>query len=205
MGKITKVEIQKNNKKRSNLYIDNNYYCSLDNDTVSKFSIKEGKELTEEFIESLQLENEKQVALNKSVDYLGKGLKTEKQMREYLKGKGYLKVVIDYVIETLARYKYINDEYYAKIFIEVYKKSKGKIYIKNKLKQKGISEEVIEAQLIEIGDQQEEAYNEIKKHLRNKEPEPIVINKGLRHLLQKGFTYSDAESAVRRYKEEWTK
>ena len=50
-----------------------------------------------EYIDNLQFESEKQTALTKTVSYLGKKLKTKKELITYLKGKGYVDTIIDYV------------------------------------------------------------------------------------------------------------
>ena len=43
-----------------------------------------------EFLDNIQLESEKQTALNKAVKYISKTMKTQKQVVDYLKGKGYV-------------------------------------------------------------------------------------------------------------------
>jgi regulatory protein len=44
--KITKIEIQKNNKNRVNLFVDDNFFCGLSLETIVKNHIKENQEIS---------------------------------------------------------------------------------------------------------------------------------------------------------------
>ena len=52
--KITKIEIQKKNKNRVNLYLDEEFYCGLSLETIMKNHLKEGFEINENQIEFLK-------------------------------------------------------------------------------------------------------------------------------------------------------
>ena len=43
MPKITKLEVQKKNKERFNLYLDNEFEMGIDIDTLVKFNLKKVK------------------------------------------------------------------------------------------------------------------------------------------------------------------
>ena len=46
--KITKIELQKNNPDRVNIYVDDKFFCGLDVEILYSLCLKEGNELTEE-------------------------------------------------------------------------------------------------------------------------------------------------------------
>ena len=127
MAVITKIEQQAKNKDRVNIFLDGEFKlgCSLDIAILNH--LKEGVEVGEQKLEELVFENEKSLALNKAVGLLGKNLKTKKQMRTYLKDKGYSQKIVDYVLEKLAEYNYINDVNYATIYVRSVKHKYGKI------------------------------------------------------------------------------
>ena len=202
MPKITKIEAQKNNKERFNVYIDGNFYCTLTLSAIMGYDIRTDGEVDLELLATAQESTEKSVALSKAIDYLSRGLKTNMQMVLYLKKKGYVGKIIGYVIEKLQSYGYLDDSNYAQAYINAYKDKKGKIYIKNQLLLKGVDKSIVESLLSEMDGQDEEAYTVLKKYLKYKENNSDNLRKAYRYVLQKGFSYSEADGAIERYKEE---
>lgn len=45
MPKITKIEVQKKNKERFNLFLDEQFEMGIDIDTLVKFNLKKGQQL----------------------------------------------------------------------------------------------------------------------------------------------------------------
>ena len=109
--KITKIEIQKKNKNRVNLYLDDEFYCGLSLETIMKNHLKEGFEINENQIEYLKTETEREVALSKAVSYISKCQKTKKEVLKYLTSKGFDEIICGQVIEKLEEYiHYYNNE-----------------------------------------------------------------------------------------------
>ena len=79
-------------------------------ETIIKHKLKVGLDVEKEFLDNIQLESEKQTALNKAVKYISKTMKTQKQVVDYLKGKGYVFQVINFVLEKLKEYNFVDDE-----------------------------------------------------------------------------------------------
>ena len=75
--------------------------------------------------------------LLKSRDY------TKKQLEEKLKQGGYPAKIIEEAIAYVESYGYVNDENYARAFIEYNIQAKSRKRIENDLLQKGISKELI--------------------------------------------------------------
>ena len=146
-------------------------------------------------------ENEKSVALSKAVTLLGKNLKTKSQMRKYLTEKGYSPQIVNYVLEKLAEYNYINDENYAKIYVRSVKNKYGKIKIKTELKLKGVSEKIIDDVLLEFESEEDVILTLATKYLKGKEPTYENLSKLYRFLLSKGFEYDEVSRCVKSFKE----
>ena len=147
---ITKIEIQKSNDERANLYLDEKFFSGISLELVVKEHLKVGMEIDENKLSELILEDEKGKALAKSVKYIGSNLKTEKQLRDYLKKKEYNPTTIDYVIDKLKEYNYLNDENFAKAYILTYSKKYGKLKLKSQLKMKGIKDSIIDSLLEDV-------------------------------------------------------
>lgn len=201
MALITKIEQQAKNKDRVNIYLDGEFAlgCSLEIAILNH--LKENVEISNEKLDELVFENEKSLALNKAVALLGKNLKTKKQMRTYLKDKGYSQKIVDYVLEKLSEYNYINDVNYATIYVRSVKHKYGKIKIVNELKQKGVSEKDIDLVMQEFETEEDIILNLANKYVKNKEITNEILSKMYRFLLSKGFEYDDVSRVVKKFKE----
>lgn len=115
----------KSGKDKYNIFLDGSFFCTLTAETILKSGLKSGKEVSKEQIEDIQAENEKTIALDKSLRYLA-NLKTEKQVKDYLYSKGYTTKTVNYCISKLNDYNYLNDEEFARIYIRSYIEKKEK-------------------------------------------------------------------------------
>ena len=131
MKVITKISVQEKNKKRSNIFLDGSYYCSLSNIVVLKNRLEVGQEIEEQTLCDIQEENEFSEALDLALGYISKYLKKKKQLIDYLMRKGYTYPVAFKVVEKLVSYGYVNDENFAKRYVESNCKNKGKMLLKS--------------------------------------------------------------------------
>lgn len=84
--------------------------------------------------------------LNKALNFLSFRPRSEKEIRDKLLSKNAPTDIIERIITRLKEKKFLNDEEYARWFIEqrLRFRPKGLRIIKMELKQKGISQEIIE-------------------------------------------------------------
>lgn len=197
MPKITKLSIQEKNKNRCNVFVDGCFFIALPIELVYKHSLKVGLEIIPREFEQIVFEKERSEALSKATNYVTKTLKTKKQVLEYLLGKGYNQDTVNYCLDKLIEYRLIDDEEYAKRFIESVSKGEGVNLTRYKLMMKGLNKQVIEniyndAQI----DSKENAKNLAVKRMKNKEINKENLSKTYRYLISKGFTYDDATYAI---------
>ena len=64
MPKITKLEVQKKNKERFNLYLDNEFEMGIDIDTLVKFNLKKDQILEPSDMEQIQKHDHYRRGLN---------------------------------------------------------------------------------------------------------------------------------------------
>lgn len=193
MSKITKIEIQKRNKERVNLFLDGEYAFAISAELVYKEGLKVNYEIDSEKIRKIS-EAENLIKCKESaLRTIGKSYKTEKEMRDKLKVKGYDEESINKSIEFLKEYNYINDKNYAKAFINDRSKSMGSQKIKYSLINKGISKEIIDEELLNLNKENEKkiALDIAKKKLimiKKKENDNYKISGKLyRYLISKGY------------------
>ncbi|MBO5328689.1 MAG: regulatory protein RecX, partial [Clostridia bacterium] len=158
---------------------------------------KAGMQIEKSTLDEIQLETEKAVALDKALTHISATMKTEKQLKDFLVKKGYTEGVINYVLQKLLSYGYINDEEYCKAYINSVS-GKGKRAIEAELYKRGAKKSSIENAVCDLEEDQEEVYNLAKKHLRGKEINKINLAKTLKYLMGKGYGYDVAKSAVER-------
>ena len=197
---ITELRKQKGKSKLFSVFADGVFVCSLDEYSIYKHQLKENVEIEKHMLEEIQSESMESAAFSQAVELLSKTMKTEKQLNDYLVGKGYLNKIVNDVVEKLKNYGYINDEYYAESFIKQKEHSCGKFKLKQQLKLKGISEDVINKQLEQIEPQEEVLLLIAQKFLRNKELNPNTFSKLSRHLASKGFGWEEINEVVYKIK-----
>ena len=197
MPEITAITPQKHDKTRCNIEVDGRFFCGMELETVMRNRLKAGLSVTGEELSAMQLESEKTTAFDKALSYLSVSMKTEKQMRDYLKKKGYLEGVIDHVVAKLKEYGYIDDALYSASYSSSVSKRKGKRLIAAELKRKGVGDDAIESALSSIESETESAENVLKKYLRGKTLDKPTLQKAYRYLIGKGFDFDTAKSALK--------
>ncbi len=196
MKTITAIIAQKKDAKRCNIYLDGAYFCGMELITVISNRLKVGMQIEESALENMQAESETQRATDKAFNYIGGSLKTEKQLRTYLSGKGYMPAVVDNVVEKIKGYGYIDDKEYAAAYVESYSKNKGKRLILKELNSKGVSSSAAEEAIENVENELDSAIRIAQKYLKNKEPCIENKQKCYRRLLSKGFDFDTAKEAV---------
>lgn len=143
--KITKIEFQKKNKERVNIYIDDTFAFGLSIDIFLKYNLKKDQEIDNKFIEEILLEEENNKSINLALKYLSYRQRSEKEVHDYLKGKGYDDGIINRTIAYLLEKDYLNDYQFAKSFIrdKSYLNKYGINKIRYDLLNKGVSKEII--------------------------------------------------------------
>lgn len=197
--KITKLEVQKKNKNRVNLYLDEEFYCGLSLEAVVKYNLKVGQEIEEQKLEFLQTDSEREIAQNKAISYISKYQKTEKELKDYLIKKGFDEEIVLEVIKKLKEYSFVDDDIYAKNFIKSKSKKSGKRKLSFELKKRGIDENLINENIKEYADDSETILPLCEKYLKNKPRDYKTKQKAYRFLSSRGFVSEDIISALNKF------
>lgn len=201
MSQITSIEPQIKDKTRCSIFIDGRFYCGIKLEVAVKYRLKAGMEIDKAELDKIQLETEKVQATEKALTHLSASLKTEKQMRDFLTKKGYVESVVDYVMDKMHYYGYVNDGEYCKAYISgISNKSKRAIEIE--LIKRGVSKEVVREALEDYEDGDEQIASALKKYLRGKELTKENVYKACRYLVSKGYEYDAVKSVSERLGED---
>jgi len=160
---ITDIKKQVNNKNKVSIFVDGKYYNSLFDETLAASRLKIGDCIDDDEFNRLQVESQKKLAFNKSLDYLAHRIRSTSEVVKYLEKKEYCLEAIDYTIVKLQEYKYIDDDNFARTLVKdrMNAKGKGKNYIISDLKKYNISSQIIQ-NILEVYDYDKEYNNALK-------------------------------------------
>jgi regulatory protein len=201
---ITKIEEQKRNKDRVNIYIDDEYAFSLSRETLIKEGIKVKDKVNLDKINKSAKEDNYLKCKNAALRMVERTYKTEKEIQEKLITKGYDIETVNRTIGFLKEYNLLNDENYARMYVKDKSKAQGKSKIKYNLLKRGIEDKLIEEEISKIDCEEEEniAYGlAAKKYyiLEKRETDNYKLSQKLyRFLISKGYSYDLSSRVIKK-------
>lgn len=143
---ITRIENQKRNLNRVNIYIDNKFAFGLTDDIRYKYDLHTNKEIDNDFIEDILKAEEERKVINAALNILSYRQRSIKELREKLKEKGYDSLFIEKAIDYCSEQNYLNDEEFSISYIKdkQYLNKLGSKRIKYELINKGVSKDIID-------------------------------------------------------------
>jgi regulatory protein len=193
---LTKIEKQKNNPKRLNLYLNGNFWLGVSRETFIKHNLKKGLEINKKQKNEIEKEESLSKAFDCSLKYLSYRSRSRQEIREYLKKKEFNNDIIDKTIVKLKKYNYLDDQRFLIDFTNsLIAKNKGPKYIISKLLTKGFKKNKIEKTLKDCytnKKQRKVCRQTAKKYLKKKK---LNLNnyqdkqKLFRFLAQRGIEY----------------
>lgn len=195
MSQITSIQPQVKDKNRCSIYVDGVFYCGIKVEVALKYHLKVGMEIEKSKLDEIQLETEKLQAMDKAMTHLSATMKTEKQMLDFLSGKGYTKLVCEYVLEKLKYYGYVDDFLYCKQYVSSIS-GKGKMALERDLIKRGAKREAIEEALDGVEENAEEVFALLTKYMRGKKRDRQTLYKAFKYLLSKGYSYDTVNGAI---------
>ena len=201
--KITDIQIQKKNKEKVNIYVNDEYSFSMTIDGVIDNNLKINQEISEEEILRLKEKDEAALAYMMIIFYVGYRLHTEKEIKDKLKKKNYSIESIEKAVQKAKEYDLINDTYYVECFINEkgVPNKWGPSIIKNKLMQKGIEKNLINEKIEEL--YKEEDLDENLLNLANKKLKTLENleqrkqkERLFRFLVSKGYSFDKVSTCI---------
>ena len=195
---ITKIK-RIGSTNRFHVYVDEKWSGIFLDEILAFYHFKTDMEIDEDEFKTIKSENDEKVAFDMAVSYLEKYVVSEKGLKDYLKKKSFDGKVIAKTVEKLREYGFIDDEKFAKNYFESLSTSKGKRAIANKLREKGVSAEIIGNLLENIDEESqiEMATTLAEKFVKNRQIDTKLKQKCLAHLIYKGYDYSVAQKATK--------
>ena len=202
---ITRIEQQKNNPDRVNIFIDGDFAFPLSR--IAASWLKTGQNISEVKIQNLKAEDAKEKTLTKALRYIAFKPRTEFEVEQKLKKNGACETDINYVLERLRESEVINDERFAREWVETRSSSKprGQRLLRFELLGKHISEENISDAMQAVPPEKESAEKAAQSYaarLRGKDYEDFK-KRLTGFLLRRGFHWEVVSQVTQKvWKEE---
>ena len=212
--KITNISLQTRDKNRVNVSVDGKYRFSLDVFQLGELGIKVGREYSDEELAALEDESQFGKLYARAMEYCLTRPRSVKELRDYLWRKtrptkkrssktgeiterpGVKPEITERVLARLIEKKYLDDEKFARFWLEHRFLQKGTSVrrLKLELAQKGIRREMI-GQLISENIRSDD--EELRKIITKKRYKYAGDQqKFMAYLARQGFSYDDIRAAL---------
>lgn len=188
---ITAIRVQKHDPDRLNIDLDGEFAFGLSR-LVAAW-LKVGDYLSEDRINSLIESDSSEAAYLKATRLLDYRPRTEKEIRQRLIQKGFSTLEIDQVVLRLKRANLVQDQQFAKMWIENRNDyhPRSQRLMRYELRNKGVSEQMIESALADSADDNELATRAASQYARklNFKDRELFRKKLSAYLARRGFSY----------------
>jgi regulatory protein len=208
--RITALQPQIKDPERLNLFVDNRFLMGISALVALQMHLKVGQELTPQQVELLRQEEALQQAVARALNYLSFRPRSREEVKRYLERKQTPLELIDRALERLEQLELINDQAFAEFWMESRARfnPKGAQAIKNELRQKGVTREVVD-EIVDDEQDEERAHQAARKKAQMLVGQSGMDFKTFRlrlgsFLQRRGFSYEIATRTVRELWQELT-
>jgi regulatory protein len=198
-GTVTSLEVQKNNKERVNVYLDDTFAFGLS--LIEAASLRKGQHLSDEQIAALKSRDTVEQAYDRALRFLGNRPRSAAEVRRNLTEHEIAPAIADEIIERLESKGYLDDLAFAKFWVSNRQqfKPKGTRALRFELKEKGIADDIIGEVLAEV-DTSDAAYQAGKDKARRFRAldKRSFREKLTSYLLRRGFDYETVREVTDR-------
>ena len=211
--KITGITAQQKDPNRVNIMIDGKYRFSLDISQVINLGVKIGREYSESELAEVEGESQFGKLYGRALEYCLMRPHSAREVRDYLWRKtrttkyktrttgeikereGVATELTERVYEKLVEKSYIDDDSFARFWIENRNLAKGtsRRKLEAELRAKGVSQEIVARHLEETGRTDDD---ELRKVIAKKRSRYTDDQKLMRYLARQGFGYEDIKRAL---------
>lgn len=211
--KITGLTTQQKDPNRINVMVDGKFRFSLDIFQLADLGIKVGKDYDEKELIELETESQFGKLYGRALEYCLMRPHSSREVRDYLYRKtfskkykskrtgelkerpGVSKAVTERVFTRLVDKGYIDDEKFARFWVENRNQRKGisSRKLRAELAVKGISNDIVERQLAK-GERNDG--DELQKIITKKRRQYPDDQKFMQYLARQGFSYDDIKNAL---------
>lgn len=196
--KITTLKAQVKNSNRVSVFLDGEYAFGVARIVAAWLHV--GQVLTDEKITQLQQQDAQEVAYQRALPWLGTRPRSEAEIAKKLAENGFDQPVIEMAISRLREAGLVQDEEFARIWIENRSTFRPRSHrlLALELRQKGVAEDVIDQALSNSLQDETLAYEAALKYARRLESAQwdVFREKLSAFLMRRGFSYGTTSEVV---------
>ena len=188
-------------KRKSKVFLEEGFAFVLYRSEVERFGIEAGEVLEEEVYRRILDEVLLGRAKERALHLLKSSGKTESEMRKKLQDAGYPAEAVDYAMNFLKEYRFIDDHAYAESYVRSYGSRKSRRQLVYEMQQKGVPQEAVEEAFSEYQvDDAENARQLLRKRMKGKTGISYEEKGRLSaYLGRKGFSYDVISRVMREF------
>lgn len=187
------------NSKKSRVKFDTGESIVLYKGEIRKYNIEADTDMNESDYTYIMNELLPKRCRERAMYIIERSDKTRKQIADKLRQNGYPDSIIDGALEFLDKYDYVDDNKYAKSYINAKSGTKSRRQIEYELNQRGICTDALRQLL---GEEYSDEVDTIKKLLykrRYSENLSADKSKHVQYLMRKGFSYDNIQRAMNEF------
>lgn len=195
--KISAIKQQVKRADRYSIYIDGKFSFALSETELLKASIHNGQEITDQQLDKLKDDSVRDKARYQALGQISRRQRSEWELRDYLKRKGYEPEVIEQVIKDLGEGGYVDDQKFADAWINNRRllKAASARRLRQELRQKRVADEVIDQALAADETDEREVLKDLVERKR-KITRYQDDQKLMQYLSRQGYNYDDIKSTL---------
>lgn len=195
--KVTDIKQQVKRAGRYSIFIDGRFSFGLGESALMNSGLRIGKELTASEFDELKATARDDKAYNQALGLISRRPRSEWEIRDYCKRKGYEPEMIDQLVARLQSGKWLNDLDFAQRWVANRRllKSTSKRRLQQELKAKRVADDVIRQVLEEDETDDRKVLVELvarkRKQTRYQEDQKLMA-----YLMRQGYNYGDVKDAL---------
>lgn len=195
--KITSIQTQVKNGNRYSIFVDSKFTLSLSADALLASKITVGQEVSDAEIKRFKQLSDNDKAYGLALAYVARRLRSEWELRDYCKRKGYTPALTNEIISKLSHSGFVDDAVFAQRWVESRRllKATSAKKLRLELRQKRIADDVISAVLSEDETDERQVLRELiekkRKQTKYRDDQKLIM-----YLARQGFNYDDIKSVL---------
>lgn len=205
--RITAIEPQQQNPTRRNIYVDDEYAVGIGLETLLRFGLRKGDEISGARLAELRQAEDDLCARTVALRYISHRPRTEREIRDKLREKEFSDEAIGRVIEALRTARLVDDQQFALSYARdaVLRRKVGPLMVRQKLLLLGVPRPVVDQTIESVcgTDTQIEAaldvaHKAMKKRAGKPEATPLLKKRIAAHLGRRGYKWDVIAPVLKR-------
>lgn len=195
--KISNIKQQQKRSDRYSVYVDKKYVFSLSESALLTSGLFVGQELGSQELATLKDTSQRDKAYNQALGQIARRVRSEWEIRDYLKRKGYDPELVDEIVKRLYAIELLNDAEFARMWIENRRllKSTSTRRLQMELRQKHIPDDIIRSSLAHDTADERAILRDLitrkRKIARFQDEQKLIA-----YLIRQGFNYNDIKQVL---------